>query len=188
MYIRIWRVLCLAELGQFTEADAWGEKAVSEAETTCGPPEKIWATSASGGSMWSGGRSRRRSRPWNLLRIFEGGVLAVYFPRIASSLGTAYVHRERVVEGLALLEEAGARGASIQFRYGQPLVLAQLAEACLLAGDRSKARETATGPSPWLEKAALAAARPTSGSSWASWRLSTIHRTSRWWRRICVRP
>jgi predicted ATPase len=43
VYIRIWRVLCLAELGQFTEAEVWGEKAVSEAETSGGPPERVWA-------------------------------------------------------------------------------------------------------------------------------------------------
>jgi class 3 adenylate cyclase/tetratricopeptide (TPR) repeat protein len=147
VYIRIWRVLCLAELGQFTEAGAWGDEAMREAETTTtlGPPEKVWAYVGVGRlHVVRGAFEQAIAVLEPAIRMFEGGALTVYFPRIASSLGTAYVHTGRVADGLVLLRQAEARGASIQFRYGQPLVLAQLGAAWLLAGDRIRSIECAT--------------------------------------------
>ena len=145
VYIRIWRVLCLAELGQFTEAEVWGEKAVSEAETSGGPPERVWACIGMGRlHVVRGAFEEAIAVLEPALRMFEGGGLAVYFPRIASSLGTAYVHSGRVTEGLALLQRADAIGASIQFRYGQPLVLTELGKAWLVAGDQARAGECAS--------------------------------------------
>ena len=147
VYIRIWRVLCLAELGQFTEAAVWGDQAIREAEmtTTLGPPERIWAYVGVGRlHVVRGAFEQAIAVLEPAMRMFEGGALTVYFPRIAASLGTAYVHTGRVADGLVLLRQAEARGASIQFRYGQPLVLTQLAEAWLRVGDRIRSIECAT--------------------------------------------
>jgi hypothetical protein len=42
------------------------------------------------------------------------------------------------------LQRADALGASIQFRYGQPLVLTELGKAWLVAGDQARAGECAS--------------------------------------------
>jgi class 3 adenylate cyclase/tetratricopeptide (TPR) repeat protein len=146
VYIRIWRVLCLAELGQFVEAGNWGDRAIREVETrSLGPPEQIWVYVGVGRlHVVCGAFEQAITVLEPAMRMFEGGALTVYLPRIASALGTAYVHTGRVAGGLALLEQADATGRSIQFRYGQSLVLTQLGEACLLAGDRIRAEESAT--------------------------------------------
>ena len=134
-----------------------------------------------------------RSRSWSPRCgiVFEGwchdGVLS---PRIASSLGTAYINTGRVSEGLALLKQADARGASIQFRYGQPLVLTQTrAEASLLAGHQSKAHEAATRALALARESGwLAGARPMPGRSSAALLPLPIRPTGRRPRRTTARP
>ena len=84
--------------------------------------------------------------------MFEGGALTVYFPRIASSLGAAYVYTGRVAEGVALLRQACERGP-FSWPSRAPLGPA-LGRAGLLAGARPGER-----PRPALELARQSRAR-----------------------------
>jgi tetratricopeptide (TPR) repeat protein len=64
---------------------------------------------------------------------------ALWFPFIASFLGHAQVLAGSLSPGLPLLEEAVARASSLGVQCNQPLFLAHLGEAHLLAGRRDDA-------------------------------------------------
>jgi tetratricopeptide (TPR) repeat protein len=69
------------------------------------------------------------------------GDLAIYFSRIASSLGAAYVGTGRVEDGIALLQKADDHAQAIGFAFGHALVLVQLGAAFLRAHDPDRAYE-----------------------------------------------
>jgi tetratricopeptide (TPR) repeat protein len=68
----------------------------------------------------------------------------VYVTRLASSLGRAYAASGQIDEGLELLRQADDHANAAGFHFGHALVLTQLAEALLTAGEEAEAREKAT--------------------------------------------
>ena len=152
VYLRIWRVLCLAELGQFTEAAVWGDQAIREAAddddsgpagddlgifrrgaAPCGPRD------LRAGDRDPGARDAdvRGWRPDSVLPPHR--VLAWHRLR---------PHRTRRRGPRALESRRIARGASIQFRYGQPLVLTQLGQALLLRRPSGRGATRSRHPGP----------------------------------------
>ncbi len=68
----------------------------------------------------------------------------VYIPRVASSLGMAYAASGNIDKGLELLCQADDQSSSSGFQFGHALVLSQLAEVLLMAGNEAEARDKAT--------------------------------------------
>jgi tetratricopeptide (TPR) repeat protein len=71
------------------------------------------------------------------------GEWPIYFSRVASTLGAAYVELGRTQGGLELLRRADEKAAAIGFRYGHALVLSLLGSAYLSVGQTDQAQETA---------------------------------------------
>ena len=87
----------------------------------------------------------------------------VYIPRVASSLGVAYAASGAIDNGLTLLRQADEQSRSSGFRFGYALVLSQLAEVLLMAGQDVEAHETALRA---VEMARIAGERGNEG--WAA--------------------
>jgi tetratricopeptide (TPR) repeat protein len=136
-FARIWSVLAMAEIGEFSEGAVIGEAIVAGAVTHGRRHEEVWARLGLGRLYVVQGVWKRA------IEVLEPGLplsetssdLAVYFSRTASSLGDAYMRSGRGAEGLALLERAAGHAASLGFSYSQALVVGMLGEARLLAGD-----------------------------------------------------
>ena len=75
---------------------------------------------------------------WSLGRAWN---IPLWFPPVASALGSAYAFSGRFAEALALLQQAVERAASMNLIRGQSHLLTALGEAHLLAGDLDRAVE-----------------------------------------------
>ena len=136
-FARIWSVLAMAEIGEFSEGAAIGEPIVAGAVTHGRRHEEVWARLGLGRLYVVQGAWKRA------IEVLEPGLplsetssdLAVYFSRTASSLGDAYVRSGRGAEGLALLDRAAGHAASLGFSYSQALIVGMLGEAQLVADD-----------------------------------------------------
>jgi tetratricopeptide (TPR) repeat protein len=138
----VWISLCCAELGEFEEAAALGAEALSLASSLGTAHELIWARLGLGRlgvvRMDFAGVADVLEPALPLCRE---GEFAVYFPRVASSLGMAYAALGRVEEGIAMIEQAVGQAGAIGFEFGAALTLAQLGEAYLLAGAWARAED-----------------------------------------------
>ncbi|MBI3028002.1 MAG: sigma 54-interacting transcriptional regulator [Candidatus Rokubacteria bacterium] len=128
-------VLCLAELGEFTEGTALGEEGIRIAEAADNPYSLISAHLGLGTLYLLKGDLERA------LPVLERGLglcgaltLPLMFPAIASSLGSAYVLSGRLAEAIPLLEQAVGRAASMKLMAGHSIFVTRLGEAYLLAG------------------------------------------------------
>jgi DNA-binding SARP family transcriptional activator len=159
---RVWLTLCLAELGEFGEGVKAAAEAIRIAGITQNAHDRAWAYLGAGRFYLVRGDLTPAIHALECgLPLTRGSDLMIYFPRVAASLGMAYALAGRVMEGLALLEEAAAVGGSIGFVFGQSLVLASLAEGHLLAGQLDEAMRVAGE--------ALELARKYSHSGWEAW-------------------
>jgi len=137
---RAWLAIGLARLGHFADAIANGEAAVRIAESTEHPHSLIEAQAALGRVHLDRGDLARA------IALFERGLgpsLAwnIWDSSVFSGLGYAYVLAGKVAEGMPLLQEAVARGQSIDaLGLGHALRLSRLGEGCLLAGRSDEAR------------------------------------------------
>ncbi len=133
-FARSFLILCLAEQGEFAAGSACGDDAIAMAKA---PHELVWASLGVGrlhlvkGDFGKAIAMLERGLPL----CQSGGELAIYFSRVASSLGSAYALTGRMADALRLLEQADEQAVSINFVYGHSLVVAHLGEARLLAGD-----------------------------------------------------
>lgn len=94
---------------------------------------------------------------------------AIYFLRVASSLGIAHARSGCVAKGVALLRRAVSRDQTIDFHFRFGLLLAQLGEILLLAHDMDGALDAGTR--------ALKAARSSgeeASEAWALWLLGDV--------------
>ena len=139
---RVWLTLVHAERGEFEAGAAEGETAMRLAtHPRCSEHEAVWSRLGVGrlqvlrGDL--AGAIETLAPALSLCR----GDLAIYFSRIASSLGTAYAGTGRIDEGLAMLQEADKQAQAIGLVFGHALVLAQLGGAFLLASDSDRAQE-----------------------------------------------
>jgi tetratricopeptide (TPR) repeat protein len=167
---RVWLALCCAELGEFEESAASAAMALRLSARLDGKHEEsLWSRIAIGRLAVLQGHFAKVVETLEPTLPLCEAELAVYFSRIASSLGIAYAHLGNVEKGLALLRQAVSRAQTMGFLYLSGLVLAQLGEAYLLAGDTANAQEAGMR--------ALEAARSSgeeSSEAWALWLLGEV--------------
>src|SRR2546430_8928061 len=96
------------------------------------------------------------------LPLIAEGEVPIYFPRVASSLGLAYMHTGRLGDALEILERAMVHGEGLGFMFGHALVEACLAEALLHAGQVEAASR--------LADQALERTRRQGEHGWQAWR------------------
>ena len=126
---------CLAELGEFAEANIRGEEAIRIAESADQPYSLSNASWGVGYVHLRNGniekaiitleRGLKLCQTWNIRR---------WLPRIASALGYAYALSERITDALPLLEQALGQGASMRRVRSNSYLVGQLGEGYLLAG------------------------------------------------------
>jgi tetratricopeptide (TPR) repeat protein len=104
---RGWLAWCLAEMGEFVEASAYGEEGIRLAETVDSPWSVVIACGGAGlASLRHGDLSKAIPVLERGLRLCQSGQLPLFFPRLASALGLAYAQSGRLAEGLPLLDPA----------------------------------------------------------------------------------
>ena len=134
----------LAELGEFTEALARAGEAVEIAEAVDQPLSRTVAYTGLGVACLRRGEHARAitalERALGLIRDWN---IALWFPRVASSLGAAYALGGRAAEGLPLVERAVERATTMRLEGGLALLVGYQAEACLLAGRLQEAEALA---------------------------------------------
>jgi tetratricopeptide (TPR) repeat protein len=135
VFSRAWLAYCLAERGEFGEAQAIGEEALRIAEASDPGFSLIFGCAGLGNVYVTKGDFARA------VAVLEPGlpreldeVIGRVWPFLASALGAAYTHLGRVSEALPLLEEAVERAATIKLKANHSLRLARLAEAHVGAG------------------------------------------------------
>jgi tetratricopeptide (TPR) repeat protein len=139
---RVWLTLCHAELGRFEEGAAEGAMAMRLAtHPRCSEHDVVWSRVGVGRLLVVRGEFMAAIATLTPALPLCKDELAIYFSRVASSLGSAYAAAGRVDEGLALLEQADNQARMIGFTFGQALVLAQLGAAYLLAGEADRAQK-----------------------------------------------
>jgi class 3 adenylate cyclase/tetratricopeptide (TPR) repeat protein len=140
VFSRIWLALCLAELGEFGQALAIGGEALRIAEA--GDPGYSLALACVGlGNVHLAKGDFDRAAT-----VLEGGMprdagepIDRAWPFLASALGAAYTHLDRVAEALPLLEQAVDRAGAMKLKANQSHRMALLAEAHLKAGRTERA-------------------------------------------------
>lgn len=167
-FSRVFIALATAEIGDFAAGIAAGTAALEAATRDGWPHEEVWACVGLGRLYVVQGAFERaitllESR---LPRCETSSDLAVYFSRVASSLGEAYVRSGRVPEGLRLLERAVEHADTLGFAFSQALVVAALGEARLLGGQIEEAGH--------LGARALDLARRYGQRGWQAWALRLL--------------
>jgi class 3 adenylate cyclase/tetratricopeptide (TPR) repeat protein len=139
-----WLARCLAELGQFNEGIAEGERGVRIAEEVDHPFSLVTAYYGAGVVHVQKGdleaAIHRLERAVGLCSLWN---FRSWIPPIASALGTAYTRYGRSNDGLRLLEQAVEEAASMGLMGRQCLRLAALSEGYLAAGRQQGALELA---------------------------------------------
>ncbi len=125
---------CLAEVGAFAEATAWGEEGVRMAEAVQHPFNLVYAYAFAGRVFLLQGDLPRATPVLERgLRVCQAAHLPLPFPRLASALGVAYTQSGLLAEGLALLEQAVEQSAAMRIVYMHALWLIHLSEGYRLA-------------------------------------------------------
>ena len=135
------RAWCLAELGRFPEATAIGEDGIRLGEVSNHTTSLAWA-------YWGTGHAHLRkgelSSSITWLERALGSVRGpLYFPYVATSLGSAFTLSGRLADGLALLERAVEQNIATGFLPHHALTVTFLGEAYLAAGRLSEAADRA---------------------------------------------
>ncbi len=137
-------VRCLAFLGRFDEATTRGREQLHFAERSDRPLNLVHACSALGSVHLLKGDFD------DAVAVLERGFLLcraenfrIPFPALASALGTVYVGSGRIVEGLALLQEAVGPNTTTSEHHFVPAGLTNLGWGYLLARRRDEASEVA---------------------------------------------
>ncbi len=104
---RSYLVLCLAELGEFTEGTTRGEEALQIAEAIDHPYSRALAYRSLGILYLRQGDFQKAIPALErCLELCEVWRLLLLFPSVASLLGSAYAHAGRISEALPLLDQA----------------------------------------------------------------------------------
>ena len=134
-FISAWLVWCLAEVGEFCEAMAIGEKGVRIAEEVDHPFSLVVACAGVGMLYLCQGE------PQQAIAVLERGLevcrvwhIPLMFPWVASALGAAYSLEGRLAEAQSILEHAIERAATMNIMARQGRQVAWLSEVHLLAG------------------------------------------------------
>jgi class 3 adenylate cyclase/tetratricopeptide (TPR) repeat protein len=139
-------VWALAERGDFDEAVRVSDEAVGIAESMADPLNAVVACSGVGVLRWRQGEwTAAIAALERAMRLIREANIALWLPRVASTLGSAYAAIGRLDEGIALLREAIEQAAAMHLVSGRSMLLAALGEAYLLAGRFAEADELAAG-------------------------------------------
>jgi tetratricopeptide (TPR) repeat protein len=138
-----WYVGCLAELGEFAEGMAQAERAVRVAEAMDQPYSHITAYFGLGYlSLLKGDLGHAIPMLERAVEICHVAKIPVWFPAVASYLGTAYALSGRLTEALVLLEQAVTQAPAINARV-HSIWLVALGQAYGLVGRLDEAVHTA---------------------------------------------
>jgi class 3 adenylate cyclase/tetratricopeptide (TPR) repeat protein len=144
---RVWHMLCLAELGEFTACAALAtgvQRLAARMEDAWQLENQVWLRIAVGRAAVLQGDFVHAVEVLEPALASSESEFAIYYSRVASSLGIAHARLGDPERGLALLREAVSRDRTIGFGFRFGLLLAQLGEALLLAGDVAGALDTGT--------------------------------------------
>jgi class 3 adenylate cyclase/tetratricopeptide (TPR) repeat protein len=143
VFARSWSVMCLAELGEFTEGIAPGEEAVRIAEGVDHPFSLIRACLQLG-TFYQRKGEFPKAIPLleRSLGLCQSRQIPFLFPWVAAALGYTYALAGRINEAVPLLEQAAERDASMLVAH-QSIRAAYLGETYLLAGRRDDATRCA---------------------------------------------
>jgi tetratricopeptide (TPR) repeat protein len=135
-------VLCLSELGEFSEAQLVADEALGIADTVREPFGLTQANWAAGYLYLGRGEARRAVAAFERTQQLcqEWNVLFMA-PIVPAFLGAAYLLLDRFDKGLALIEQALRDAGQKGLRASPWLKAGWLSEAYLLSGRRSEARE-----------------------------------------------
>jgi DNA-binding SARP family transcriptional activator len=134
----------LAELGEFDEATTWADEALRAAQGLERPPSLVVASAGLGHVLLRRGdwpRAVAILEP--ALTIARMADVALWFPRIASTLGAVYLLAGRPTAGRGLLEEALERTIARELMHQRALILVWLGEAALAVGRLADAEQIA---------------------------------------------
>lgn len=139
---RVWQLLCCAELGEFPEATALADVAQRVSAQVEGGREyegQVWLRLAIGRlAVLQNDFAKAVETLEPALSPCESEFV-IYFSRVASSLGLAYARSGRVSQAVELLRQAVSQDQTIGFQFRFGMLLAQLGEVLLLAGDADAA-------------------------------------------------
>ena len=158
---------CLSELGEFAEAVALGKEAVAMAGSADHPLSRAVAHAGLGVAYLRRGQADRAIAALEQgLEAVRAGDSPLWFPRLASALGSAYGLAGRLTEALSLTQAAVSQGAAMNLMGGHSLLLAYLSEVHLRAGRIDDARQHA--------ERALALARDHKEPGYEGWTLRLL--------------
>jgi class 3 adenylate cyclase/tetratricopeptide (TPR) repeat protein len=141
---RAWLVRCLAQIGRFGEAAAYGDEAIQIAVESDHPYSIVYAYFGVGTLLLMKGDFDKAIPVLQRgLEVCQASEIPVQRPLVASCLGSAYAFAGRLDEGLRLLESAVENTASMSRLGGQALRMAWLSEAYDLAGRTDEAEALA---------------------------------------------
>ena len=132
---------CLAEVGEFPEALALGERGLARAEKL-GNPFHVAITCFGLGSAYlcKGDLSSAIRQLTRALAFAEDHDIGIFLPAISACLGLALVRSEQTSEGLPLLDRAVRRARFMGISAGCAKFMAYLGEGHLLVGQVDEAR------------------------------------------------
>jgi tetratricopeptide (TPR) repeat protein len=133
-----------AELGTFAAGKALGDEGLRIAEAVAQPPSLMVASWGIGLlALRQGDLPRAVPLLERAVDLYQDTDLPVFFPRMATALGAAYVLSGRVTDAVPLLTQAMEQVAPSEAGWYQVLCHLSLGEAQLLAGRREEAQALA---------------------------------------------
>ena len=170
LYARSISAICLAELGEFAEAERFATEAATLTRTLDLPFGFVLARIALGHAAIVQERAADAMAALEpVLEIIETRGLPTWFPWAGALRGYALALSGRTDEGVALLERALERAVALPFLFGHSQWVAWLAHAQLLAERLDAARRLGE------EALRLSRQRGTRGyEAWALWVLGAI--------------
>jgi tetratricopeptide (TPR) repeat protein len=131
---------CHAELGSFAEGSALGEEGLHIAETVAHPSSLMWASYGLGVlALRQGMLARATPLLERTMSICREADLALFVPRMAAALGTAYTLGGRMAEAVPLLTQAVHQTTAKDLAGFQALCHLVLAEAYVVGGQLEEA-------------------------------------------------
>ena len=135
VFCRIYLVCCLAELGEFGAATAYGEEGIRIAETANHLYSLAFACYGVGTLFLRIGDLRRSiSLLERGLALCRAANLPLMFPLFGTSLGAAYSFAARSTEAVILLEDTEREAVAMKRMGGHAMLLVRLGETYLRVG------------------------------------------------------
>ncbi len=170
LYARSIAAICLAELGEFAEAERFATEAATLTRSLDLPFGFVLARMALGHVAIVQGRAAEAMEALaSALEIIEARGIPTWFPWAAALRGYALALADRGDEARTLLERALERAVALPFLFGHSQWVAWLAHAHALAGRLDEARRQGE------EALRLSRERGTRGyEAWALWVLGEV--------------